>query len=97
MRLLMFTLAVVALTTGSAVAEQATSAVSRASDASARTARTVYVCDASAMTKRAFAREFGAVEFVKAEAVVAKGDAWTAPKCITASEARRLKQLASLR
>lgn len=97
MRLLMCAFAVIAVSAGPALAEQATSAASRASDASARATRTVYVCDASAMTKRAFAREFGSVEFVKAEAVVAKGEAWTAPKCVTANEARRLKQLASLR
>lgn len=63
----------------------------------AKASRTVYICDNSAMTRRAFAREFGAIEFVKAEAVAAKGEAWAAPKCMTASEARRLKQLASTR
>jgi len=91
---------VIALSIGAAapaLAEQATSAASRAKDAAARTARTVYVCDASAMTKRAFAREFGSVEFVKAEDVMAKGVTWSAPKCISANEARRLKQMASLR
>lgn len=97
MRTLICALALAAVSAVPAFAEQATGAASRASDASARTARTVYVCDASAMTKRAFAREFGSVEFVKAEAVVAKGEAWKAPKCVTANEARRLKQLASLR
>lgn len=56
--------------------------------------RTVYVCDNSAMTRRAFAREHGAIEFVTAEAAAAKGKAWTAPKCMTPAEARRLKELA---
>lgn len=97
MRTLICALALAAVSAVPAFAEQATSAASRASDASARAARTVYVCDASAMTKRAFARQFGSVEFVKAEAVVAKGEAWSSPKCMTANEARRLKQLASLR
>lgn len=97
MRTLVYALVLAAASAAPALAEQATSATSRALDASARAARTVYICDASAMTKRAFTREFGVVEFVKAEAVVAKGEAWSTPKCITASEARRLKQLASLR
>lgn len=97
MRTLISALVLTAASAAPALAEQATSAASRASDASARSARTVYVCDASAMTKRAFVRQFGAVEFVKAEAVVAKGGAWSSPKCMTANEARRLKQLASLR
>lgn len=63
---------------------------------SAEAGRTVYICDNSAMTRRAFAREFGKTEFVKADAAAAKGERWTAPKCMTAREARRLKQLASL-
>ena len=60
----------------------------------ADTGRTLYICDASAMTKRAFAREFGRAEFVTAEQV-REGGNWDAPKCITRSEARKLKQLAS--
>lgn len=97
MRAFLYVSVLAALSAAPAFAEQAASAASRATDASARTSRTVYICDASAMTKRGFAREFGSVEFVKAETVVAKGETWTAPKCITANEARRLKQLASLR
>lgn len=83
-----------------ALANEAPSATTQARDAAATeaaTPRAVYVCDTSAMTRRAFAREFGAVEFVKAEAAVASTEAWTAPKCIKASEARRLKKLASTR
>lgn len=68
----------------------------KASNASAEAERTVYICDNSAMTRRAFAREFGKTEFVKAEAAVVKGERWAAPKCMTAREARRLKQLARL-
>lgn len=97
MRTLFVAIALSVVSAAPALAEQATSAASRATDASVRTARTVYVCDASVMTKRAFAREFGSVEFVKAEDVMAKGVTWSAPKCISASEARRLKQMASLR
>lgn len=83
-----------------ALAKEAPSATDQARDAAAAevtTPRTVYVCDSSAMTRRAFAREFGSIEFVKAEAAVASNEAWTAPKCIKASEARRLKKLASTR
>ncbi len=97
MRTLICALVLATTSAAPALAEQAANAAARASDASARAARMVYVCDASTMTKRAFARQFGAVEFVKAEAVVAKGEAWSAPKCMTANEARRLKQLAGLR
>lgn len=61
-------------------------------------ARVVYVCDSSAMTRRAFTREFGSMEFVKAEDVAAaRGQSWAAPKCITPTEARRLKQLTNER
>jgi hypothetical protein len=61
-------------------------------------ARVVYVCDSSTMTRRAFTREFGSNEFVTAEAVAAaRGQAWAAPKCITPTEARRLKQLTNAR
>lgn len=83
-------LVLAALTAAPAFAGEATSPT-------AKTARTVYVCDASAMTRRAFTREYGAMEFVKAEAVVTGREAWKAPKCVTPGEARRLKQLASLR
>ncbi|WP_068876351.1 hypothetical protein [Phenylobacterium sp. CCH9-H3] len=69
---------------------------SKATSGSAEAGRTVYICDNSAMTRRAFAREFGKTEFVKADAAAAKGERWTAPKCMTAREARRLKQLARL-
>ena len=97
MRTLIVAIALSIVSAAPALAEQATSAASRATDASARAARTVYVCDASVMTKRAFTREFGSAQFVKAEDVMAKGVTWSAPKCITANEARRLKQMASLR
>ena len=82
---------------GPSVAETAPSASAKGVDAVSRAPRAVFVCDSSVMTRRAFVREFGAIEFVKAETAVAKGDAWTAPKCVTGSEGRRLKQLASSR
>jgi hypothetical protein len=38
------------------------------------------------------------MEFVKAEDVAAaRGQSWAAPKCITPTEARRLKQLTNAR
>ncbi|WP_395671003.1 hypothetical protein [Phenylobacterium sp.] len=57
------------------------------------TAKSVYVCDSSAITRRSFAREFGAAEFVSA--VEAKAADWSGARCITAAEASRLKRLAS--
>lgn len=63
----------------------------------ARSPRLVYVCDADAATRRAFIREFGSAGFVSAEQAQARGEAWTAPRCVTSAEARRLKQLASAR
>lgn len=59
-------------------------------------ARAVYVCDASQVTKRAFAREFGQARFVKASDVLQPGAAWSAPRCISASELRRLRQMQAL-
>lgn len=98
MRLLICTIVASALTTGAALAaEQAPSVADAARDSVVTPSRSVYVCDTDAMTRRAFAREHGAVEFVKAEAVLAKGESWSAPKCVTSTEARRLKQLASLK
>lgn len=79
-----------------AVGPAASSENAKTRATSAEAGRTVYICDNSAMTRRAFAREFGKTEFVKAEAAVVKGERWSAPKCMTAREARRLKQLASL-
>ena len=90
MRMMIPVLVLAAMTAAPAFAQEVTSAAAKAQ-------RTVYVCDASAMTRRAFTREFGAMEFVKADAVVARRETWTAPKCVTPTEARRLKQLASLR
>jgi hypothetical protein len=57
-------------------------------------ARTVYVCDNSAMTRRAFEREHGGAEFVTAKDAATKGEAWAAPKCIKPAEARKLRDLA---
>jgi hypothetical protein len=93
--------ALAVLAAGSAVAKEPLSAQSAAKDAAAITKapRVLYVCEDSAMTRRAFAREFGSVEFVRATDVRAAEQAWAAPKCITSAEARKLKaqRLASAR
>lgn len=101
MRIALLAVAFAALA-GGALANEPPNAQSQAKDAAAdaRPAKVLYVCEDNAMTRRAFAREFGAAEFVTAEAVRADGKAWAAPKCITSAEARRLKaekRLASAR
>ncbi len=99
MRTTICVLVFAALSAGSAFAAEAPSAASHATDAAAKSTRTLYICDSTAMTKRAFKRQFGAAEYVKAETATAKGQSWASPKCITAAEARRLNRmkLASLR
>lgn len=92
MRILICAGVLSALAAGPAVSSES----AKTNTAAAEAERTVYICDNSAMTRRAFAREFGKTEFVKAEAAAAKGQRWAAPKCMTAREARRLKQLARL-
>lgn len=93
MRIIVSALALVALA-GSAQAGQAPSATAAGKDAVSRShaARTLYVCEDNAMTRRAFAREYGQAEFVTAEQARAKGEAWGQPKCITSAEARRLQK-----
>lgn len=92
---------VLALSASAAVAEQPQSATTAATDAAAVSsvragARTLYICETDALTRRAFAREFGSVEFVTAEKAKAATGAWSSPKCISDAEARRLRnQLAS--
>ena len=61
--------------------------------------RVVMQCDTDAMTRRAFTREHGAQPvFVTARDVQvarASGQAWTAPRCMTAREHARLVQTMS--
>ncbi len=53
--------------------------------------KVLYVCDEGEQNRRAFAREFGAADFVTADQVrAAKGQPWSAPRCITPAEVRRL-------
>ena len=58
-------------------------------------ARMLYICDTSDATKRSFVREHGAMEFVTAEAATQDQGAWSAPRCITRTEYRRLQQMVS--
>jgi len=100
MRLILCALAISAFSMGAATASEApkaSDAASKATNAAARIApaRSVYICDNTPETRRGFAREFGHTEFVTAEAAVAKGQAWEAPKCVTALEAARLKEMAA--
>ena len=96
MRMMIPVLVLAAMAAVPAFAQEA-AGVAKAVDPSAKAGRTVYICDGSAMTRRAFTREFGVMEFVKAETILTKSGTWSAPKCVTPTEARRLKQLASLR
>lgn len=89
MRLMICAIALSAVTTVPAMAKEAP-----ATTETTKPARTVYVCDNSAMTRRAFAREHGGAEFVTAKDAAAKGEAWAAPKCIKPAEARKLRDLA---
>ncbi|WP_296816568.1 hypothetical protein [Brevundimonas sp.] len=76
---------------------QATPAAGRTGDAPS-VQRVLYVCDRAPETRRAFQREHGEIVFVTAEEVLAaeaRGDQWTAPRCISAAEARRLSLLRS--
>jgi hypothetical protein len=87
-----------AMIAGPALAFQAPSATTSGKDAGAQEAsqgeaKRLYVCDKSELTRRGFAREFGSAEFVDAKAAVAAPDAWSAPRCITATEAKRLKRM----
>jgi hypothetical protein len=92
MRIALCIAAAAALVAGTAVAKDAISVNAAAKDAvQAQPGRVVYVCNTDAITKRGFARQFGSAEFVTADQAVAKGEAWSQPKCITPLEARRLK------
>ena len=81
MRLVLCALALAAASCGPAMAKETPNAAAAGKDAMAQPAaaapRTLYICENSAMTRRAFAREFGSIQFVKAEAVTSKGEAWT--------------------
>ncbi|WP_374467863.1 hypothetical protein [Phenylobacterium sp.] len=81
---------------GRAASAQAHGKEALAQADTAKAPREVYICDGSAETRRGFAREFGSAEFVTAEAA-AKAETWSAPRCMSRAEARKLKQLVSAR
>jgi len=97
MRMLIGGFLVAAIMVGPVAAKEAANASSAARDVVATTSsptpRVVYVCDRSSMTRRAFAREHGQAEFVTAEVAARRGEAWASPKCMSESEARRLRRL----
>lgn len=99
MRSIALGLAIAALASVPAIARDAASAGATAKDASAQVssdgARVLYVCDRSDLTRRGFEREFGSAEFVTAERAASKGEAWSAPRCISRPEMMRLKKLQS--
>lgn len=61
--------------------------------------RAVLICDADATTRTAFARQYGQppVFITAREAMAARssGEAWTAPRCMTAREHERYVRLSN--
>ncbi|HYG26128.1 MAG TPA: hypothetical protein VD906_04415 [Caulobacteraceae bacterium] len=56
--------------------------------------RALYICDGSSETRRALVRLHGSAEYVSAEeALAAQG--WETPRCMKASEFRRLQSMLS--
>jgi len=82
--------------TAAAPASASEAARARASDSNARIV--VSVCERDALTQAAFRRNHGPnPTFVTAEQVLsaqASGERWSAPRCMSAGEHRRLAQLA---
>lgn len=57
-------------------------------------AKMLYVCERDAVSKRTFKRLHGEVKFVTAKSLLDRrgdNDQWSAPRCITGSELRRLE------
>ncbi|MDD3836850.1 MAG: hypothetical protein WCY15_10135 [Phenylobacterium sp.] len=100
MRSIAIGLAIAALVSGPALAKDAAQVTDAASEAAAQASaenpHVLYVCDRSKETRRGFKREFGAAEFTTAErASSARGEAWSAPRCISRPEMMQLKKLQS--
>ncbi len=68
-------------------------ASSSAQVAKASEARVVYVCDSTEATRVAFERQYGEMKFVTAREAAKKGDTWSAPRCMTNAEHKRLMQM----
>jgi len=61
-------------------------------------AKTLYVCERDAVSKRTFKRLHGEVKFVTAKSLLDRrgdSDRWSAPRCITGVELRRLEASSS--
>ena len=97
MRSLLLGAVIAAVSLSAANAREAQSVAVAAKDAAAtRTEpamRKVFVCDNEDLTRRSFARAYGAVEFVTADEAVKSDAAWTGAKCMRSSEHMRLKRL----
>ncbi|MFD3262850.1 hypothetical protein [Phenylobacterium ferrooxidans] len=99
MRSLLLGAVIAAVSLGAANAQAAKSVAVAAKDAAAHATRTepatrkVFVCDNEDLTRRSFARAYGAVEFVTAEEAVKSDAAWSGAKCMRSSEHMRLKRL----
>lgn len=92
MRYALLGAALAAISMGSAAAGQP----GASPEPSARKAAPLlYVCDRSDLTRRSFVRQYGAMEFVTAQAVVAH-PSWEGARCITDAEYRRLGRLRSV-
>jgi hypothetical protein len=89
LRYLVLGAALAALSFASAGAEEARPAKA----VQAEPAKKLYICDQDEMTRRAFVREHGRIEFVKAEDAAQAKAAWATPKCITTVEHQRLKRM----
>lgn len=58
--------------------------------------RALYICDGSTETRRALLRLHGAVEYISADEAVAAqaaGEVWSAPRCMTEAEFKRLRSM----
>lgn len=97
MRSLLLGAVIAAVSLSAANAHEAKSVAVAAKDAAATRSepgtRKVFVCDNEDLTRRSFARTYGAVEFVTAEEAVKADAAWTGAKCMRSSEHMRLKRL----
>ena len=99
MRSLLLGAVIAAVGLTAANAHEAKSVAVAAKDAAAHAPRTepatrkVFVCDNEDLTRRSFARAYGAVEFVTADVAVKPDAAWSGAKCMRSSEHMRLKRL----
>lgn len=99
MRMALLVIAAGALLGGAAQAKDNPNALATGKDAVERQPlqKMLYVCSEDELAWRAFSRDLGTPQFVTADQVVAeRGKAWSAPKCITKSQLRRLNALTRL-